>query len=60
MDLNVYLIVGAVIIVAIIVINHQKQKNTMQAMLQESGGTQSLFLTKSVEKKTRPWQIYFT
>ncbi len=53
MDLNVYLIGGAILIVAIIVLNHQKQKNKMQNMLQESGGTQSLFLMKSVEKKNK-------
>jgi hypothetical protein len=53
MDLNIYLIGGAVIIVAIIVLNHQKQKNKMQNMLQESGGTESLFLMKAVEKKNK-------
>lgn len=53
MDINVYLVGGAIFIVVIIVLNHQKQKNKMQNMLQESGGTQSLFLMKAVEKKNK-------
>jgi hypothetical protein len=53
MDLNVYLIGGAIIIIAIIVLNHQKQKNKMQNFLQESGDTQPIFLLKAVEKKKK-------
>jgi hypothetical protein len=53
MDLNVYLIGGVIIVLAIIILNHQRQKNKMQNFLQESGGTQPIFLMKAVEKKNK-------
>ncbi|WP_214072411.1 hypothetical protein [Mucilaginibacter sp. dw_454] len=53
MDVNIYIALGAVVIVAIIVLNHQKQKNKMKTMLGEAGGTQLIFLTKAVEKKNK-------
>jgi len=53
MDANIYLMLGAIAVVAIIFINHRNQKNKMKTMLEEAGGTQQIFLTKAVEKKNR-------
>jgi hypothetical protein len=53
MDVTVYLIGGAIIVLAIIVLNHQKQKNKMQNFLQDSGDMQPIFLMKAVEKKNK-------
>lgn len=53
MDINLYLFLGAIAIVAVIFINHRNQKNKMKAMLEEAGGTQLIFLTKAVEKKNK-------
>ncbi|GAA4093299.1 hypothetical protein [Mucilaginibacter panaciglaebae] len=51
MDVNLYLILGAIAIVAIIFINHRNQKRKVKTMLEDAGGTQLIFLTKAVEKK---------
>lgn len=53
MDINVYLIGGAILILAVIVLNHQKQKNKMKSFLEEAGDTPPIFLMKSVEKKNK-------
>jgi hypothetical protein len=53
MDVNVYLIGGVILIFAIIVLNHQKQKNKMKNFLKASGDTQPIFLMKAVEKKSK-------
>jgi len=51
MDVNVYLIGGVILVLAIIILNHQKQKNRMKNFLQDSGDMQPIFLMKAVEKK---------
>lgn len=53
MDVNVYLICGVILILAIIILNHQKQKNKMKNFLEASGDTQPTFLMKAVEKKRK-------
>jgi hypothetical protein len=53
MDVNFYLILGAIAIIAIIFINHRNQKNKVKTMLEEAEGTQFIFLTKAVEKKNK-------
>lgn len=53
MDVNFYLALGVIAIVVVIFINHRNQKKKMKTMLEEAGGTQQIFLTKSVEKKNR-------
>ncbi|MBC7398821.1 MAG: hypothetical protein H7289_02660 [Mucilaginibacter sp.] len=53
MDLNVYLIGGVILVLAIIVLNHQKQKNKMKNFLEGSGDLQPIFLMKAVEKKNK-------
>lgn len=53
MDLNVYLVGGVIIVLAIIVLNHQKQKNKMKNFLEGSGDLQPIFLMKAVEKKNK-------
>lgn len=52
-DLYLYLIGGAIVVIAIIVLNHKKQKNKMDSFLQNSGDTPQMFLLKSVEKKIK-------
>ncbi|NNU33579.1 hypothetical protein HK413_04450 [Mucilaginibacter sp. S1162] len=53
MDVNVYLIGGVILILAIIILNHQKQKNKMKNFLEASGDTKPVFLMKAVEKKKK-------
>ncbi len=53
MDINVYVIGAVIIVLAIIILNHQKQKNKMKNFLQDSGDMQPIFLMKSVEKKNK-------
>jgi hypothetical protein len=53
MDVNVYVVGGVILILAIIVLNHQRQKNKMKNFLEASGDTQPIFLMKSVEKKNK-------
>lgn len=53
MNINIYLVLGAIVIVAVIVLNHQKQKNKMKTFLNESGDTQPIFLMKAVAKKNK-------
>jgi hypothetical protein len=53
MDVNVYLVGGVILVLAIIIINHQKQKNKMKNFLQDSGDMQPIFLMKAVEKKNK-------
>lgn len=53
MDVNVYLIGGVILVLAIIIINHQKQKDRMKNFLQDSGDMQPIFLMKAVEKKNK-------
>lgn len=53
MDVNFYLVLGAIAVVAIIVFNHRKQKNKMKTFLEASGDTQMIFLMKAVEKKNK-------
>jgi|GEM_PF-1880406 len=53
MDVNVYLIGGVILVLAIIILNHQKQKNRMKNFLQDSGDMQPIFLMKAVEKKNK-------
>jgi hypothetical protein len=53
MDLNVYLIGGVILVLAVIIINHQKQKNKMKNFLEGSGDMQPIFLMKAVEKKNK-------
>jgi hypothetical protein len=53
MDLSVYLIAGAVIVLAVIIFNHQKEKKKMKHFLGASTDIQPIFLMKSVEKKNK-------
>ncbi|MDB5003514.1 MAG: hypothetical protein JWQ34_1739 [Mucilaginibacter sp.] len=53
MDVNVYLVGGVILVLAIIIINHQKQKSRMKNFLQDSGDMQPIFLMKAVEKKNK-------
>ena len=53
MDFNIYLIGGVIIVLAIIILNHQRQKNKMQIFLKNSGDMQPMFLQKAVEKKIK-------
>lgn len=53
MDVNLYLILGAIAIAAIVFMNHRNQKSKMKTMLEQSGDTQMIFLTKAVEKKNK-------
>jgi hypothetical protein len=53
MDSNVYLIGGVILVLAVIIINHQKQKNKMKNFLEGSGDMQPIFLMKAVEKKNK-------
>jgi hypothetical protein len=53
MDVNVYVVGGVILILAIIILNHQKQKNKMKNFLEASGDTQPIFLMKAVEKKNK-------
>lgn len=51
MDLSIYLIIGVVIILATIIINHSRQKKRMQNFLQDSADIQPMLLMQAVEKK---------
>ncbi|MGF7082704.1 hypothetical protein [Mucilaginibacter sp. UYCu711] len=53
MDVNFYVVGGVILILAIIVLNHQKQKNKLKNFLEASGDTQPIFLMKAVEKKNK-------
>ena len=50
-DLSVYLVGAAVLVIAIIFINHRRQKNKVNSFLQDSGDMQPVFMLKAIEKK---------
>lgn len=53
MDVNVYLVGGIILILAVIILNHQKQKNKLKNFMEASGDIQPIFLMKAVEKKNK-------
>jgi hypothetical protein len=50
-DIVLYVVGAAVIVIFIIVLNHKKQKNTVNSFLKDAEEMQPIFLVKAVEKK---------